>query len=299
MPSVAHAAGAAKRRRERRLRQFLRHERLTVAMLLAETQHHAAPRGQNKATSGGKARDVLHGQVPGAPLPQGSRPPCLGEPRGPQERIQQRTMEQLADVVPMVQILDIPVPQMVEQLPDVLRFFDTLQPVPEQAIEVPKILLDDVPVRTPVRDTQLLEQLVEVPTILSYSSLQRTTEQHVDIPVPRRGGRNAGLQGFLPGQSSKASQLSLERISERLRSRSFLVEDFLPGQGSPSSSHVPPRDQEGLDEPGEGFFSNFLKKCEVGSALESEGARQCQLIHAGGSARGCARAGLQRVGAVP
>ena len=28
-----------------------------------------------------------------------------------------------------------------------------------------------------------------------------------------------------------------------------------------------------------------IKKCEVGFALESEGARQCQLIHAGGSAR--------------
>ena len=54
-------------------------------------------------------------------------------------------MEQLADVVPTVQILDIPVPQMVEQLPDVLRFFDTLLLVPEQVIEVPKILLDDVP----------------------------------------------------------------------------------------------------------------------------------------------------------
>ena len=37
-----------------------------------------------------------------------------------------------------------------------------------------------------------------------------------------------------------------------------------------------------------GFFCTFLppKKCEVGSALESEGACQCQLIHAGCSARG-------------
>ena len=72
---------------------------------------------------------------------------------------------------PMVQILDAPVPQLVEQLPDILHFFDTLTPVPEQVIEVPKIVLDDVPVRTSVRDTQLVEQLVEVPTIISYSSL--------------------------------------------------------------------------------------------------------------------------------
>ena len=47
----AEDAGTAKRRRERPSRQFLRHERLTVAMLLAETQHHAAPRVQNMATS--------------------------------------------------------------------------------------------------------------------------------------------------------------------------------------------------------------------------------------------------------
>ena len=111
-------------------------------------------------------------------------------------------MEQAAAYAPMVQILDIPVPQLEDQLADVMRFFDTLQPVPEQAIEVPKILLDDVPVRTPVRDTQLVEQLV---TIISCSSLQRTTEQHVDIPVPRRGGRHPGLQGFPPRQSSTAA----------------------------------------------------------------------------------------------
>ena len=122
---------------------------------------------------------------------RGSRPPCLGEPRRPQERIQQRTMEQLADVVPMVQILGVPVPQMVE---------DTLMPVPEQVIEVPKIFPDDVPVRTAVR----VEQLVEVSTIVSFSSLQRILEQTVDIPVPEHGGRLAGLQGFPPEQSSTA-----------------------------------------------------------------------------------------------
>ena len=59
----AEDAGTAKRWRERRFRQFLRHERLTVAMLLAETQHHAAPRGQNMARSrgGGKRDAQRHG----------------------------------------------------------------------------------------------------------------------------------------------------------------------------------------------------------------------------------------------
>ena len=207
--------GSARRRRERRLRSMLRHERMSVAMALAESTHHSAQR-QKTARAGGEARVVLRGHVPEARLPQGSRPPCLGEPREPQDQDQLRTMEQAAAYAPMVQILDIPVPQLVDQLADVMRFFDTLQLVPEQAIEVPEILLDDVPVRTPVRDTQLVEQLVEVPTIVSYSSLQRTTEQHVDIPVPRRGGRHSGPQGFPSRQSSTATPSSKKRISERI-----------------------------------------------------------------------------------
>ena len=196
---------------------------------------------------------------------RGSRPPCLGEPRGPQERDQSRTVEQIAVYAPMVQILDAPVPQLVEQLPDILHFFGTLTPVPEQVIEVPKIVLDDVPVRTSVRDTQLVEQLVEVPTIISYSSLlQRTMEQHVDIPVPGGGGRNAGLQGFLRGQGPTAPFSSLERISEQIVEQTVDIPaagvglaDFLPGQSSSSSSHDPARIVETLDEPGEGVFRTF------------------------------------------
>ena len=124
-------------------------------------------------------------------------------------------MEHIVDYAccaPFAQTLDAPVPQMVEQLPDVMRFFDFLLPVPEQVIEVPKILLDDVPMRTVVRDTQLAEQLVEVPTVVSYASLsllqalleyrQRTMEQNVDIPAVDRGsGTGGGLSGFLPGQN--------------------------------------------------------------------------------------------------
>ena len=166
----------------------------------------------------------------------------------------------------MVQILDIPAPQMVEQLPDVLRFFDTLLPVPEQVIEVPKILLDDVPVRTSVRDTQLVEQLVEVPTIMSYSSRQRTMEQHVDTPVPRRGGRISGLQGFFPRQSSTALHGSLERTSERIVEQNVAfpagggIQDFRPGQSSSASSSSPAGVHGSADGPGEGVFRTFPQK---------------------------------------
>ena len=104
-------------------------------------------------------------------------------------------MEQLADVVPMVQILDFPVPQMVEQLVDVFRFFDTLCPVLEQVIEVPKFVCPPRAARTVLCALQLAEQLVEVPTLISFSSFQ---EQHVDIPVPRRGGATRWSSRFSP-----------------------------------------------------------------------------------------------------
>ena len=105
---------------------------------------------------------------------------------------------------------------MVDQLQDIMCFFDALLPVHEQVIEVPKILLDDVPTRAVLRDTQLVEQLVEVPTIVSYSWRQQRLEQNVDIPVPGRGGRICFLQGFSPGQSSTALPSCEERISERI-----------------------------------------------------------------------------------
>ena len=151
------------RRRERRSPQFLRHERLTVAILLAETHHHAAPRGQNMARSRGKARAVLQGH------PQGSRPPCLGETRGPQDKVQQRTMAR--DDVPMLTLLDSLVPQMVDQLVAVLARYDT--PIREQVSEVPKISCPPRFSRTVLRTPQMAEQLVEVPTVLSHAVLQQ------------------------------------------------------------------------------------------------------------------------------
>ena len=150
----------------------------------------------------------------------------------------QHTVEQII-LAPM---LDVPVPLMEEQL-----LVDAFAPhethVPEQVIEVPKILIDDLSVRTLVREPQLAEQLVEVPPIISFSSLQRIVEQNVGIPVPYGGVR--GLQGFHPGQDSTSSPLSLERLSERnveqiVDSRGFGggLQDFLPGQSSSSSVHT-------------------------------------------------------------
>ena len=156
--------------------------------------------------------------------PSGLRPDRMPALSGPQERDLRRTVQQIVDTVPLVPLLDDPVPQMVEQL-------------------------------------------VEVPTIVSYSSLlllQRIMEQKVDIPVPGRGGRIAGLQGFLPEQSSTAQLAAQERSSERIveqivDSRVFGggLQDFRPGQSSSSSLHFPAGVHVVLDESGEGFCSLF------------------------------------------
>ena len=78
----------------------------------------------------------------------------------------------------------------------------------ELVIAVPKISLDRVSKRCPRPRTRRADRLVEVPTIISYSSLQqRTSEQIIDIPVPQgRGGRggHGGLQGVSQKQGSTA-----------------------------------------------------------------------------------------------
>ena len=224
--------GAAWRRRQRRLRSWLRHEQQNVAMALSAAAHHSYDKVAAGVTHYGpraqttdRAREAAH-QAPRRHRTRtagdavffelfdedtaGVRPGVLAEPRT-QERVLRHTIGHIVDFVcctPMVQILDAPVPQTVEQLPDVLWFFDRLTTVPEQVIEVPKIINEDVPMRAVLRATQLAEQLVEVPTIISCPMIaflhallaQRTVEQNVDIPAVGGGGTGGGLPGFLPGQ---------------------------------------------------------------------------------------------------
>ena len=283
-----HEHGAARRRRQRRLRMHWRHEQLTLQMLLATYEHHAAPRGQSRARSEGWERDVLHGQVPEHPTPQmagteyfsldvedvpatGSRPDRLAGVR-PQERVQQHFVDQFVDTASALPILDVPVPLMGEQLVDVLRFFDTLCPVAEQVIDVPKISLEDIPARRLCREPKLVEQLVEVPTVVSYSSLlQRTVEQHVYIPVPGGGGRLAGLQGSLPGQSSTAPS-----VVQIVDIPGGGLQGSRPGQGSPASSyfHSPAGSDDDVDEPGIGVFRTFPRLKKVRGSLRTR-VREC------------------------
>ena len=75
-------------------------------------------------------------------------------------------MEQLADFAPMVQIPDVLVPQMVDQLVDVLKLSDAA--IPEEVIAVPKISQDPIPQRTVLGEPHLAEQLVEVLTVFFF-----------------------------------------------------------------------------------------------------------------------------------
>ena len=128
---------------------------------------------------------------------------------------------------------------MVEQLPNVVQFFAALSLVPEQVIAVPKILPHDVPPRRLCRDTQLAEQLSEVPTIISFPMVvlfravmaHRTVEQNVDFPAVGGVGTGGGPSGFLPGQSSSVTAERIVDNPVRPGSAGDLPSRFSPWTG--------------------------------------------------------------------
>ena len=82
--------GSARRRRKRRLRSWLRHERMTVRMELAAALHHAAFKGARDARRFTKPED---GQLQGGSgVLRGLQPTGLVEPRGPLEGVLQDTV---------------------------------------------------------------------------------------------------------------------------------------------------------------------------------------------------------------
>ena len=75
MAFVARDAGssAARRRRERRLRSMLRHERMTVAMALAEMTHNSAPRRPMMARAWGEESEMNNAMGQTTPFPRVAR----------------------------------------------------------------------------------------------------------------------------------------------------------------------------------------------------------------------------------
>ena len=216
-------------------------------------------------------------------------------------------MKQNVDAVTLPS-LDVPEPQMGNQLVEVLQKIDTR--TSHQVIEVPKIFPDRVPQRlVESRPPQMAEQLVEVPTNPGYALAvvasklfsrreireilsgvpqgrggggargglqgsragQNSTaylEQIDENPVPQvreGGGACGGLQSSLPEQNSAAVVEQIVDIPARRR-----LPDFLPGQGSSSSSR---RLLDDADEDFTWFFRTFprsKKSAKLGSHSGSE-----------------------------
>ena len=198
-PSEQPVTGAAQRRKQRRLRSWWRHEQQLIAAALATSLHHSS-RGQRKARAGEGESELNHTAKdrktpPPQPVlfqlyeeePGGRRPASLAEPPGPQEQVQRHTMEQLADVAPMVPSLAVPEPQMVDQLVAMVKHVDSV--VPEQIIAVPQISWPSRFPRTVLREPQKAEQLVEVPVPApSFSDWLRWEETYRRMGLTWLGG---------------------------------------------------------------------------------------------------------------
>ena len=190
-------------------------------MVLATASHHSfdrvhaaygALRGQTTATKTGeeggtRQGTTRYGDRSPPPLPVcGSRPASLAEPRrgcGAGDAAWQQ---------------EVWVPQVVDQLTDAFRSVDS--PMAEQVTAVPKISCLSRAGRTVLREPQMVEQLVKVPTVLglldrrqsssawsraSFSRFfsQNRIQQRVDVPVPG-GGLHVPLPA--PGASSAVSR---------------------------------------------------------------------------------------------
>ena len=177
-------AGAAKRRRERRLRQFLRHEGLTVAMVLSEKKHHTS-RGQRKDRYALNCTAKVRKTPPpaaaateyypltedeGGGLAAGGRPPALVEPR-PQVGIQQHA----GIGYELVLALDPPVLQMGEEVGD----YDFLH-----------CCLPDHP-------EQLIVQEIPVPSSVDCATQPMDVEHVLNVPVLHFHDEDLALSLFL------------------------------------------------------------------------------------------------------
>ena len=69
--------------------------------------------------------------------PPGARPASLAAPPGSQARVQVHIVEQIFDTFVLVPMLEVPVPQMVDQVVSVLKNFD-MSSLVEQLIDVPR-----------------------------------------------------------------------------------------------------------------------------------------------------------------
>ena len=143
---------------------------------------------------GGTSRTTRRRSGPPTPQPElfsleeepgGGLPAPLSEVAGRQGKVERHVVEDLVELAPLVQILDLPVPQMVDNVLDASRIPE--RPMAVQVIEVPKILCSPTPSRSPIPEPQTVEKSVEVPTVLS-SYAHRFADRRAD----RRHSSSAG-----------------------------------------------------------------------------------------------------------
>ena len=198
-------------------------------------------------------------------------------------------MDRIVDAVPGLPALDVPVPQMVDRLLVLLAAFDVL--VPEQVIEVPKMLTPTRCPRTVLSVPQTAEQLVEAPNVVSLIDVIRhpveqtvgggriggipgflpgqsyslSAEQIVDNPVPRfRRGFGGGPHGLHPGQSSSAFCGADHRVAAATAEQNV---DIPAPRGAPRDFHQHPLPSAGssdlLETANQGFFRTFPHRKKV------------------------------------
>ena len=205
--------------------------------------------------------------------PGGSRPDRLTEVR-PQERVQRRTVEQII-LAPM---RDVPVQLMEEQLlVDAFACYDIK--VPGQVIKVPNILIDDISVRTPVLEPQLAEQLRSSPFPRCSGLWSRTWTFQFRVvvcavfkvfPQDRLQRRLLSLWStFLSGMWSRSLVFPVEAFKiffqDKVHPLLIMIQLVLMLLRMVFRT-----------------FPRVKKKCGVRSQPESDWARQCQLMDAGG-----------------
>ena len=262
-------------------------------MALAEALHHSsgttpskrdtrvvegakndAKRGQKTVTRAreGEVREE-HLALHRRDFPRRMRPALLVDVQ-PQGCVERHVVEHMADVCPVVQTLDAPMPQLVDT---VLEFFRALtcrltsrsSQCPRSPLTVSRsVWWSGVSLRWWNSWWKCRRSCL----ILRF--LQRTVEQTVDNPASRGRGRSGGLQGFFPGQSTTAAAVDIPVPRGDLQG-------FLPGQVSTaSSSHSP----DAENEAGIGVFRTFRRGKKVRRPQPSR-VRSCPPVSARGRGR--------------